>query len=75
MRNQDGFSGLFFAPLPNFEELIAVEAVIGAEKGDEISAIQPKCCRYFFIKTVLDCLCLNSWTNLRVINVLFFAGS
>ena len=48
MRNQDGFSGLFFAPLPNFEELIAVEAVIRAEKDDEISAIQPKCCRYFF---------------------------
>lgn len=48
MRNQDGFSGLFFGPLPNFEELIAVEAVIRAEKDDEISVIQPKCCRYFF---------------------------
>lgn len=48
MSNQDGFSGLFFAPLPNFEELIAVEVVIRAEKDHEISAIQPKCCRYFF---------------------------
>ena len=45
MRNQDGFFGLFFAPLPNLDELIAVKAVIESEKNDQISAIQPTCCR------------------------------
>ena len=45
MKNQDGFFGLFFAPIPNLEELIAVKATIQTEKNDEISTIQPMCCR------------------------------
>ena len=45
MRNRDGVSGLFFGSLPNFEELLAAKATFETNKDDEISAIQPICCR------------------------------
>ena len=45
MRNQDGISGLFFGSLLNLEELAAAKATIQMNKDDEISAIQPMCCR------------------------------
>lgn len=45
MRNREGVSGLFFGSLPNFEELVAVKTTIEANKDNEISAIQPICCR------------------------------
>ena len=45
MRNLDGFFGLYFASLPNLEELTAVKFTIQTKEGDEITAIQPMCCR------------------------------
>lgn len=45
MRNRDGISGLFFGSLPNLEELVAAKATIQTNKDDEISTIQPMCCR------------------------------
>lgn len=43
--NQEGFFGLYFAPLPNLEGLTAVKATIQTQNHDKINAIQPLCSR------------------------------
>ncbi|XP_068712086.1 uncharacterized protein C18orf63-like [Montipora foliosa] len=45
MRSQDGYLGLYFAHLPNLDELTAVKASIQKRKNDKLNAIQPMCCR------------------------------
>ena len=46
MKEHEATSGLFFGSLPNLEELIAAKAIIRqTNKNEEISTIQPLCCR------------------------------